>query len=156
MLTAILHTHNDALRIGRAIETLRPCDEVLVMDHASKDGTFEVAQQYGARVLRAAAQAADTNPFAQARHDWILCLLPTESLAEMVEAALFEWKEADPLPETTYSIPILQELPGGRWSKLDPTTRLIHRPHPAGRDGLPLHDVASHVLAGYLLRLLLP
>ena len=28
--TALLRTHNDALRLGRALQSLRPCDEVLV------------------------------------------------------------------------------------------------------------------------------
>jgi hypothetical protein len=30
-ITALLHTHNDALRLGRALDSLRPCDEVLVI-----------------------------------------------------------------------------------------------------------------------------
>ena len=37
--TALLHTHNDALRLGRALDSLRPCDEVLVIDEGSEDDT---------------------------------------------------------------------------------------------------------------------
>jgi glycosyltransferase involved in cell wall biosynthesis len=34
-LTALIHTHNDELRLGRALESLRPCDELLIFDHGS-------------------------------------------------------------------------------------------------------------------------
>ncbi len=30
--------------------------------------------------------------FARARHEWVFCLLPTETLTESLEASLFEWK----------------------------------------------------------------
>jgi glycosyltransferase involved in cell wall biosynthesis len=47
-LTALLHTHNDALRLGRALQSLRPCDQVLVIDENSEDDTEKVARDYGA------------------------------------------------------------------------------------------------------------
>jgi len=43
-ITAVLHTQDDALRIGRCLETLYPCDGILIIDHGSKDGTLRVAQ----------------------------------------------------------------------------------------------------------------
>jgi len=36
-ISALLHTHNDALRLGRAPESLRPCDEVLAIEDCSED-----------------------------------------------------------------------------------------------------------------------
>ena len=33
--TALLHTHNDALRLGRALETLFAGSEILIVDHHS-------------------------------------------------------------------------------------------------------------------------
>ena len=38
-ISALLHTHNDALRLGRVLDSLRPCDEVLVIDEDSEDDT---------------------------------------------------------------------------------------------------------------------
>jgi glycosyltransferase involved in cell wall biosynthesis len=52
-ITAVVHTQDDGLRIGRCLETLYPCDEILIVDHGSKDGTVRVAQEYGARIMRA-------------------------------------------------------------------------------------------------------
>jgi glycosyltransferase involved in cell wall biosynthesis len=52
-ITALLHTHNDALRLGRALETLYACDEILLVDHGSRDDTVRIARQYGAKVVEA-------------------------------------------------------------------------------------------------------
>ena len=49
-IAAILHTSNDARTLGRALESLRSCDELLVMDHGSSDDTRKIAREYGARV----------------------------------------------------------------------------------------------------------
>ena len=46
--TALLRTHNDALHLGRTLESLRPCDEVLIIDDCSEDDTTRVAREYGA------------------------------------------------------------------------------------------------------------
>ncbi len=45
-ISAIIHTHNDAQRIGRALGSLRPCDEVLVIDHSSSDETGKIARDW--------------------------------------------------------------------------------------------------------------
>ena len=47
----LLHTENDALRLGRLLETLYPCDEILIVDHGSFDATSQVAREYGARII---------------------------------------------------------------------------------------------------------
>jgi len=91
-ITAILHTHNDAVRLGRALETLHPCDEILIVDHGSTDATLHVARQHAARISIAAPGQTPSDQAAAACHDWILCLLPSESLSEGLQASLFEWK----------------------------------------------------------------
>ena len=55
-LTALIRTSNDAVRIGRALESLRPCDEFLIIDDGSNDETARVAREYGARVELALAE----------------------------------------------------------------------------------------------------
>ena len=42
-ISALIHAHNDGLRIGRAVESLRCCDQVLVVDHDSTDDTVRRA-----------------------------------------------------------------------------------------------------------------
>ena len=88
-ITAILHTHNDALRIAWTVESLRPCDEVLVIDHGSTDETCAWARRFGARVIEAQGENTEAGAFVQpAKNDWICCLHPTESLSESLEASV--------------------------------------------------------------------
>ena len=44
-ITALLHTENDALRLGRALETLYTCDDILIVDYGSRDATVRVARE---------------------------------------------------------------------------------------------------------------
>lgn len=152
-ITAILHTLNDGLRLGRALETLRPCDEILVIDHGSTDHTLRIAREYGSQIH--AAGPSSQGSLQWARHDWLLALLPSESLSEMLEAALFEWKLRSPADVT--AIPagathVEQETDRG-WSRLPISTRLIPRTWSRWDDHhLPGHDEHALVLAGSVLR----
>ncbi len=58
-ITAFLHTHNDARHLGRALESLRPCDEILIIDHGSTDSTLRVAREYGAAIRNILARSID-------------------------------------------------------------------------------------------------
>ena len=145
-LTALIHTHNDELRLGRALESLRPCDELLIFDQGSQDGTGDVAREYGARLL----PAADAN-LSRAHHDWILCLLPTEALSEALEAALFEWKLAEHAATHAFSM-VVREQAGDEWLSHPPTTRLLNRQAHHWTSPLPSDDPRAQLLAGDLLR----
>jgi len=126
-LTALIHTHNDALRLGRALDSLRACDEVLVIDEGSEDGTEKVAREHGA-VFKTAIPGVTPGAYAMdATHEWILCLRPDESLSDDLEAALFEWKEQEiGVDVTCYSVAIRRENSNG-WQKLPPEVRLVNR-----------------------------
>ena len=156
-LTAILHTRNDALRIARAIESLRPCDEVLVVDHASSDETCRIAQEFGARVISAQEDTPD-NDFQEAQHDWIFRLLPTESLSEALEASLYEWKlreAAKHAEKMVYEVRI-EEATSTGWATHVPEVRLTHRmlANQGQTKEVSLSDRC--LLEGHLLRLYLP
>ena len=162
-ITAILHTHNDVQRIGRALESLRPFDEVLVIDHASTDGTVKLARHHGATVREGAPGANAGVDVIGAHHDWLFCMLPNESLSESLEASLFEWKELEPGPldqadpnakanrNETYSVKIRDETESG-WQRLAAETRLVHRQRMNWGEALPPNNKASILLAGDLLR----
>jgi len=154
-ITAILHTQNDALRIARAIESLRPCDEVLVIDHGSTDETREVAGRFGARVLQARSESFDTQQFlAEARYEWILCLHPTESVQEGLEASLLEWKLAAHPAQTVFGVSLLEETSTG-WTPPRVETRLVHRTNTQWNGWRPLPEAAV-LLDGSLSRMRLP
>jgi len=153
-LTAILYTHNDALRIARAIESLRPCDEVLVIDRGSSDETCRVALEFGARVVIAAKGSTD-DYVREARHDWVLTLLPTESLSEALEASLYEWRMHDAAQcseDAGYAVEILEETNEG-WQARPAAVRLTHRSYANSRE---IASEKSRTLEGPVLRLRLP
>jgi len=124
--TALLRTHNDALRLGRTLQSLRPCDEVLIIDDGSEDDTAKVAREYGA-IFKPAIPGVSPGAYAMdAQHEWILCLRPNESLSDTLEATLFEWKEQDPGQSVCYSVPVREEN-GQGWRDCPPEVRLVNR-----------------------------
>jgi glycosyltransferase involved in cell wall biosynthesis len=107
-ISALIHTCNDERRLGRTLETLRHCDEIVIVDHASEDNTVKVARDYGAKVIPAVAGVQNGAYANDCKHDWVLCLLPAEALTEALEASLLEWKTNAPPEGTTagYSVRI--------------------------------------------------
>jgi hypothetical protein len=155
--TALLHTKNDALRLGRALETLLPCAEILIVDHSSADATQRIARQYGARIVVADQETDAQHYLDLPRHDWILCLEPNESLTEALQASLFEWSLL-PSPHGMSAGPafsmIVREQPGECRSA--PKTRLIPCNWPLRNGHLPAHEPSAVALEGELLRLAFP
>jgi glycosyltransferase involved in cell wall biosynthesis len=151
-LTCLLHTHNDAQWLGRALQSLRPCDEVLVIDANSNDDTEKVARDHGANFKKAIPGVTPGAYAMDAVHEWILCLRPNESLSNDLEAALLEWKEKDVGDDIPcFSVPIRQESEAGS-EKLPPEVRLVNRKLMNWIGEMPPPDQAcSTVLNGELL-----
>jgi len=156
--TVLIHTSNDALRLGRALETLYPCDEILVIDHGSHDHTVQIARESGARVT-AAENDAPANHYAQiARNEWILCLDPRESLTEGLAASLYEWRAlpTETVIAVSFSVCLREETANGWFDSLTPQTRLVRRSWDRWHGWFPIHDPAARVLEGQLLRFSFP
>ena len=152
-ISAILHTHNDAQRIARALESLRPCDEVVVVDHDSSDQTAEVARQHGANVKASVPGVQPGAYVNDLRHDWVLCLQANEALSEGLEASLFEFKENKDDAEQVmgYAVELREETDSG-WRNCGRQLRLANRKRINWADPLPAIPGDGHVLAGDLLR----
>ena len=148
-ITALLHTANDARRIGRALESLRCCDELLVVDHGSSDDTRKIAREYGARVEP--ASSPQDSGARHATHDWVLCLLPSEALSESLEATLLEWKQEDPGEAAAYALALRTETVNG-WAHRPPEVRLVHRGRLGWMGALPPRSGDALPLCGDLLR----
>lgn len=93
-ISACIITLNEADRIAACLASLAFCDEIVVVDSGSTDGTREIAIAHGARVIEHAFAGYRTQKaFAvvQTRHDWVLCLdadeRVTPALRESIEAA---------------------------------------------------------------------
>src|SRR5271165_3453323 len=126
-ITALLHTHNDAPQLGRVLESLRPCDEVLIIDDQSEDDTEKIAREHGASLKKAIPGVSPGAYVMDALHEWILCLRPNESLSEELAAALLEWKEREIDPSTAcFGVPVRREN-GAGWETLPPEGRLVNR-----------------------------
>lgn len=134
-ITATIITLNEERNIARAIESLRCCDEILVLDSGSTDRTVELAQNLGARVIEAGwrGYAGQKNWAAeQAGNDWILSLDADEALSEALEAEIWSLKKNGPRFEA-YTMPRLARYLGkwilhSGWYP-DRKVRLYHRAH---------------------------
>ncbi len=151
-ITALLHTHNDALRLGRALESLRPCDEILIIDDCSDDGTDRVAREHGATIKTSISGVSPGAYAMDAANDWVLCLNPNESLSESLEAALLEWKQKEPEKQTAcFMVKVREENEHG-WRPLEPEVRLVNRTLINWIGDMPSNQLCDTTLAGELLR----
>lgn len=154
-ITALVHTQDDALRIGRCLETLYPCDEILIVDHGSRDGTVRVAQEYGARVMRALSGGAEEIP-RLASSGWLLCLDARESLSESLAASLYEWKTESAPRERVFSMFLREETAEGWVENPAPQTRLVPAAWDRWQGIFPANEASAYTLEGDLLRFVLP
>jgi glycosyltransferase involved in cell wall biosynthesis len=154
-ITALVHTQDDALRIGRCLETLYPCDQILIVDHGSHDGTLRVAQEYGARIMRAPNGSSVQVP-RLASSGWILCLDARESLTESLAASLYEWKTEVSHQERAFSMFVREETAEGWIENPTPQTRLVPAVWDRWHGFLPANDASASALEGDLLRFVLP
>jgi glycosyltransferase involved in cell wall biosynthesis len=90
MISCVIPTRNEAHNLAHALASLHWCDEVVVVDMESTDGTPELALSLGARVM-AVEHSPDFNLSRKfgldaARNEWVLAL----DADEMVPPALAE------------------------------------------------------------------
>ena len=132
-ITATIITLNEERNIARAIESLRCCDEILMLDSGSSDHTLDVAKNLGARVIETAwhGYATQKNLAAeQAANDWILSIDADEALSESLEGEIWNLKKNGPKHDA-YTMPRLAQYLGrwifhGGWYP-DRKVRLYHR-----------------------------
>jgi hypothetical protein len=157
-ITAVLHTENDALRLGRCLETLYPCDEILIVDHGSGDGTTLVAHEYGAKVVAAKPGRPPQHYLQAVPPEWILCLDPRESLTESLAASLYEWKSVQQAGASApaFSVFLREETAEG-WVEIPAAqTRLVPQNWNRWDRVLPIHEPAAIALEGEILRFVFP
>jgi glycosyltransferase involved in cell wall biosynthesis len=76
-LSAVLVTLDCARQLEAGLASLAFCDEVVIVDSGSTDGTVELALARGARVVNhdwLGFGAQKQFAVEQARHDWVLCV----------------------------------------------------------------------------------
>jgi glycosyltransferase involved in cell wall biosynthesis len=115
-ISAAIIALNEERNIARAMESLRCCDEIVVVDSGSTDRTVELATKLGARVLDAEwrGYAGQKNyASAQCEYDWVLSLDADEALSESLEGEIWQIKKNGPDVDA-YTMPRLAQYLG-RW-----------------------------------------
>src|SRR4051812_40141305 len=110
-ITATIITLNEERNIARAMESLRCCDQIVVLDSGSVDRTVELATNLGAHVVEDSwrGYAGQKNRAAEcAEHDWILSLDADEALSEALEGEIWNLKKKGPSFDG-YTVPRLAQ-----------------------------------------------
>jgi glycosyltransferase involved in cell wall biosynthesis len=114
-LSACIIAYNEADRIGDCVRSVSFCDEVLVVDSGSTDGTVDIARQCGARVLynawpgyRSQKQFALT----QATHDHVLSIDADERVTPALRREIEALRARGFPGHAGWSIPRLTEYCG--------------------------------------------
>jgi glycosyltransferase involved in cell wall biosynthesis len=106
-ITAIVTCYNEAPNIERALQSLTWCDELLVIDSFSDDGTFELAKKYTDKVWqRQYVHPADQKNWAipQASHSWIILLDADEWVPADLQTEIRHWLAEPVIPFVAFWI----------------------------------------------------
>lgn len=90
-LTVVIPTLNAAAHLGKALESVRFADEVIVIDAGSRDDTIAITRAHGARlltVLQSTIGAQRNAGIATARNQWVLALDADEVVTPELRSAL--------------------------------------------------------------------
>ncbi|MEO8160015.1 MAG: glycosyltransferase family 2 protein [Arenimonas sp.] len=82
-LSAVVTTLDNAATLEACLESLRFCDEIVLLDSGSADATCAIAARFGARVFVEPFRgygAQKQSAIDKARHDWVLLLDADEYL----------------------------------------------------------------------------
>ena len=107
-LSACIITFNEADRIEACLRSVGFCDEIIVVDSHSTDGTRARANALGARVIERDWPGYRTQKqFAvdAARHDWVLCVDADERVSAELRAEIEALRRAGFAGHAGWSVP---------------------------------------------------
>lgn len=90
-LSVTIITLNAAAQLEACLQSAAFADEIVVVDSGSTDGTVELAQRHGARVIQQpwlGFGAQKQFAVMQAKHDWVLCLDADERVSPELQASI--------------------------------------------------------------------
>lgn len=116
-ISACIIAFNEEDRIGACLASVAFCDEVVVVDSRSADGTRDVAREAGARVIeRDWPGHVDQKEFAirAAQNEWVLCVDADERISEPLRDEILALREAGFPGHTGWRMPRMSRYLG-RW-----------------------------------------
>ena len=159
-LSACIITLNEAERIERCIAAVSFCDEIIVVDAHSSDGTRELAARGGARVIerdwpgyRSQKQYATD----VAQHEWVLCVDADEWVTPALRAEILALRAIGFGGAAGYSVPRLTSYFGAflRHGNAWPDRKIrLYRRSAARWVGYEVHEKIA--VAGRVARLRAP
>jgi glycosyltransferase involved in cell wall biosynthesis len=138
---------DEVARIGACLESLAFCDEILVVDSGSTDGTLALIEKAGARLIqRPFLSMNDQKEFgrAEARGSWVLNLDADEVATPELQREIREALAHEP-DCAAYRIPFRNHF-RSVWVKRsgyypDPHVRLVQKDRTHWDRDVPVHDV---------------
>lgn len=143
-LSAVIISLNAASQIGACLDSVAFCDEILVVDSGSTDGTVALATSRGARVVTQdwlGYGRQKQYAVARAGNDWVMCLDADERVSEQLRQSIENELRAP--RAQAYAMPRCNRFLG-RWLKHgegypDWSLRLFHRESARWSDD-PIHE----------------
>lgn len=136
-VSAIIATRNEAGLLGPCLDSIRFCDEVIVVDLQSEDDSAEVAEGRGAKVIRSeripsGAEQLLPELVPTAAHSWILMLDPDSPLSPELEREVAELFPSLGPDVGLVSVPVRyyfgnRPLEGTVWGGIRERRLLVHR-----------------------------
>lgn len=150
-LSAFIVCQDEVSKIGDCLESLRFCDEIVVVDSGSTDGTLALVEQYRAQGLPVRLVAHSWEGYARQKQfaldrcsgRWCLNLDADERVDEPLAAAILRTVASGP-EEAGFRLPLRNWLPG--YGYAHPATaqewkmRLVRRERARYDLGLAIHE----------------
>lgn len=146
-ISAVIIAQDAGKRLTDCLAALSFCDEIVLVDSGSTDGTIELAERAGARVISSHWRGYGSQKqfaVAMATHDWVLCVDADECVSDELRASISAvWPAPTPPRYSAYQFPRCNKFMG-RYLKHgegypDWSLRLFDRRHAQWSDD-PVHE----------------
>jgi glycosyltransferase involved in cell wall biosynthesis len=146
-ISTVIIAQDEAGRLERCVRSCRPfSDEVLVVDGGSSDGTRELAERLGCRVIVNdwPGYAAQRNIGAQAAaHDWVFSVDPDEAVDDELGRAVADVRRSGTGDRVAYSVRRVNSFLGAWFTeRAERKVRLYDRRRAAFTDAV-VHEVVD-------------
>jgi hypothetical protein len=94
-ITGLVHAEKRSGSLERTLQSLRLCDETIVIVDSDNDELEKTARDFGATVRKAITGVTPGAFAMDSRNDWVLVLQPNEELDDTLCQNLKDWQQAD-------------------------------------------------------------
>jgi hypothetical protein len=149
-ITALVHALDHSGSLERALDSLRVCDETIVIVDSDDDELEKMARDFGATVRKAISGVTPGAYAMDSRNDWILVLQPNEQLDETLCQSLKDWQQGDH-EDSGFAFQVC-EINGDKACNHLPEMRLVNKKKINWVGDLPPNNTMAPKLPGDILR----